>query len=178
MDKIKKIDIAENRVQEELKDMVDKDRFYNFIQQIDGIHKSINKLKSEVSSYLGIKSVHLFWVYELSAYPDGLTAAELAAKTMVSRSLVSRELEELKKGGYIDVYETGRGVRKNYNSRIVLTDKGKAIARYVEKEGVLVQDEVSADISAKELVIFYGTLAKLQKRLFAITQDKDKSDEI
>jgi len=161
----------------ELQYLILKDRFYGFIQLIDGIHKNINKLKNETAAYLGVKNVHLFWVYELSAFPDGLTSAELAARAMVSRSLVSREIEELRRSGYIEVNETGRGIRKNYNSRIVLTDKGKAIARFIESEGVLVQSEVSDGIPEEELRIFYRTLIKLNKRLRTISQDKERSDD-
>ena len=72
-------------------------RFEKFTLLIDGIHKSISKLKIDTAPYLGVKSVHVFWVYELSLHPEGLTAAEIAAVRMVDRSLISREIAALKK---------------------------------------------------------------------------------
>ena len=73
-------------------------RFNQFIQLIDGIHKSVTKIKHSYSPQWGVKSVHLFWLYELMSHPEGLTAAALAAKNKVDRSLISREIEELREG--------------------------------------------------------------------------------
>jgi len=97
-------------------------RFEKFTLLIDGIHKSIGKIKFDTAPYLGIKSVHVFWIYELSLHPDGLTAAEIAAVSMVDRSLVSREIAALKKDGYVASEDTGK--KRNYNARITLTEKG------------------------------------------------------
>ena len=71
-------------------------RFEKFTLLIDGIHKSINKIKFDTAPYLGVKSVHVFWIYELSFHSEGLTAAEIAAVSMVDRSLISREIAALK----------------------------------------------------------------------------------
>ena len=76
-------------------------RFEKFTLLIDGIHKCISKIKFDTAPDLGVKSVHLFWVYKLMLHPNGLTAAEIAAVNKVDRSLVSREIETLKKNGYV-----------------------------------------------------------------------------
>ena len=103
-------------------------RFEKFTLLIDGIHKSIHNLKITIAPYLGVKGVHVLWVWELLKNPDGLTAAELAMRSMVNRSLVSREIEELREGGYV-VLELDGG--NKYNGKLRLTDKGRELAESI-----------------------------------------------
>jgi predicted transcriptional regulator len=83
------------------------ERFHQFVQMIEGIHKSVSKIRMIYAPCLGVKSVHLFWLYELLSHPDGLTASSLAATGKIDRSLVSREIEELCVGGYVEVIGGG-----------------------------------------------------------------------
>lgn len=142
-------------------------RFEKFTLLIDGIHKSINKLKFDTAPYLGVKSVHVFWVYELSLHPDGLTAAEIAAVSMVDRSLISREIAALKKDGYVECEDTGN--KRSYNARITLTKKGCELAERITKEAIYVQSMVDVGITDEELVGFYSTLEKLYANFTALT---------
>ena len=145
-------------------------RFEKFTLLIDGIHKSINKIKFDAAPYLGIKSVHVLWIYELSLHPEGLTAAEIAAVSMVDRSLVSREIAALKKNGYVESEEVEN--KRNYNARITLTDKGVELADRITEEAVRVQAEADAGISPEELETFYSTLEKLYTNFASITSGK------
>ncbi|MBQ9805350.1 MAG: winged helix-turn-helix transcriptional regulator [Clostridia bacterium] len=151
------------------------DRFYRFCLLIDGIHKNINRLKIDLAPDLGVKSVHIFWVYELLLHEDGLTAAELASKTMISRSLISREIEDLYELGYIDMCKTAHGKRKNYNSRIYLTEKGKDLAKSISDLGNQIQFAADKNITEEELSSFYSTLEKLSENLLEISQLVDVS---
>lgn len=134
-------------------------RFEKFTLLIDGIHKSINKIKIDIAPELGVKSVHVFWIYELSLHPEGLTAAEIAAVSMVDRSLVSREIAALMKGGYVVCEDNGK--KRNYNARITLTESGKDLAKKITSEALGVQIKVDEGISERELESFYTTLEKL-----------------
>lgn len=136
-------------------------RFEKFTLLIDGIHKSINKIKIDIAPNLGVKSVHVFWLYELLIHPEGLTATELAAVSMIDRSLVSREIAALKKSGYIKREQVGRG--RGYNARITLTDEGAELAQRIIAEAQSVQNVVDEGISEGELVNFYVTLEKLNR---------------
>lgn len=151
-------------------------RFYRFVLLIDGVHKCIQKLRIDTAPYFGVKSVHIFWVFELFWHPEGLTAAELASRSMISRSLVSREIDELHKDGYIEVHETARGKRKNYNSPITLTEKGKELAAKIMEEGLKVQNAASTDIAPEELSNFYTTLEKLHRNLCAVAAERENAD--
>ena len=148
-------------------------RFEKFTLLIDGIHKSISKIKFDTAPYLGVKSVHVFWIYELSLHPEGLTAAEIAAASMVDRSLVSREIAALKKGGYVECNDTGK--KRNYNARITLTDEGRALAEKITDEAIRVQSTVGVGITESELESFYSTLEKLYSNFAALSSpDKTK----
>lgn len=156
---------------------VEQVRFEKFTLLIDGIHKSINKLKFDTAPYLGVKSVHLFWVYQLSLHPEGLTAAEIAAVSMVDRSLISREIAALKKDGYVACEDTGK--KRSYNARITLTDKGRELADKITEEAIHVQSRVDVGISTEELVSFYSTLEKLYQNfasLASATPEKSSTD--
>lgn len=142
-------------------------RFKKFILLIDGIHKSINKIRVDVAPSLGVKSVHVFWIYDLLMHPEGLTSAEIAAVSMVDRSLVSREIAALKKGGYI--ISDSDGVRQGYNSRIRLTEKGEELARKIVAEATKVQNMADVGVTEEELVALYATLEKLSSNLSAIS---------
>jgi DNA-binding MarR family transcriptional regulator len=139
---------------------------------IDGIHKSINKIKFDTAPFLGVKSVHVFWLYELAKHPEGLTAAEIAAVSMIDRSLVSREIAALKRGGYVECEETGS--KRNYNARITLTEDGKQLAEKITREAIEVQSKVDAGITDEELESFYLTLEKLYKNFASISSHKEQ----
>lgn len=146
------------------------ERFHHFVQLIDGIHKSVSRIKLLYSPMLGVKSVHLFWLYELLSHPEGLTAAALASKNHVDRSLISREIEELCKGGYVEVGEGGGEKRKNYNSRIRLTERGRELASTIGSYAMAVQHAADAGVSEQELLSMYRTLEKLSSNLSHVAE--------
>ena len=133
-------------------------RFEKFTLLIDGIHKSIHNLKITIAPHLGVKGVHVLWVWELLKNPDGLTAAELAMRSMVNRSLVSREIEALREGGYVVLSLDGGN---KYNGKLRLTEKGRELAESIGGEVVRIQNAVDEGISKEELDAFYLTLEKL-----------------
>ena len=152
------------------------ERFYSFVQLIDCVHKQIQKIRIDTAPYLGVKSVHIFWIYELYSHPNGLTAAELAAKNMISRSLISREIEALYQDGYVEICENSHGKRKNYNALITLTEKGKNLAQQIVFEGMSVQNRVDEGITEEELASFYSTLNKLCNNLKIVARERQTDD--
>ena len=150
------------------------ERFGKFTLLIDGIYKNIHKIKLNMAPYLGVKSVHVFWVYLLQKHPDGLTATELASLSEIDRSLVSRELQKLCADGYITSMG-GTGKRKNYNSRLVLTEKGKELAEYIRLEAMAVQARADEGITKEELERFYKVLEKLHNNFLEMVKEKEES---
>ena len=148
------------------------ERFEAFILLIDAIHKSINKIKTDIVPGSSIKSVHTLWLYELLQNPDGLTATEIAAKSKIDRSLVSREIRTLEKDGFI-VADTSLS-KRGYNAIITLTEKGKMLAEEISRAALSVQERVSEDVSREELSVFYSVLEKLYVNIVFIAEKTKK----
>lgn len=147
------------------------DRFESFVILIDSVHKCISKIKHELGALPSIKSVHTLWLYELLKHSEGLTPSELAEKSNIDRSLVSREIRALHKGGYI-VTEPCEG-KRGYNSRIMLSERGEAAARKIAETALEIQNEVSYDIDVEALSVFYETLERLCNNLEKYNKSKE-----
>ena len=146
------------------------ERFNQFVQLIESVHKSVNKIKLSIAPTLGVKSVHVFWLYELLSHPEGLTAATLANKSKIDRSLSSREVEDLRARGYIEVAAGGGEKRKNYNSRIRLTEQGRELAQTITGYAMAAQLAADSGVSEEELQAFYATLKKLSNNLSQLAE--------
>ena len=144
-------------------------RFEKFALLIDGAQKCIQKFKSYIAQELGVKSVHVLWIYELYIHPDGLTSAELAVRSNIDPSLISRELANLKRRGYI-TKETTPG-KRTYNAPITLTDEGSALAKRIYQSAMQTQCRVNAGLSRQELETFYCVLEKLHSNLTEYTNE-------
>lgn len=141
-------------------------RFIRFTQMIDTTQKCVKRLELSFAPLLGIKSVHVFWLYELLQHPKGLTATELAQHCMVDRSLISREINELKQDGLVEVKAL---TRSNYNALLILTDKGQKMAERIGEVAFLIQNDARGDISEQDILLFYATFEKILNRLIDIT---------
>ena len=148
-------------------------RFEKFALLIDSIHKGISRVKQDVVLNTSVKSVHTMWLYKLFRYPDGLTATELASESMIDRSLISRELANLAKDGYITIESAGK--KRSYNSRIKLTESGKQVARKIVEGASQVQLAVGEGVSDEELVSFYSTLEKFHNNFEKLQGDRKET---
>ncbi|MBQ4599676.1 MAG: hypothetical protein IJB19_07160 [Clostridia bacterium] len=148
---------------------MEQERFFNFTRLIDGIHKDVLKIRLDYAPAFGVKSVHVFWLYDLLSHPEGLSATELAASSQIDRSLISREIAALKKQGLIQS-ENVEG-KRNYNAKLTLTESGKAAAKRISELGVYFQNRVSEDIDEKKLMIFYDALEKMYRNLEKIAAE-------
>ena len=144
-------------------------RFRRFVLLVDGIHKSVQKIKYNNAPDFGVKGVHTLWVYELLCHPEGMTASELANESMIDRSLISREIERLKEIGYIETDDNNG--KRNYNTKIRLTERGREVAASIGKIAMDVQTRANAGISESDLEGFYRTLEKLNKNLAEIAEE-------
>ena len=150
-------------------------RFEKFALLIDGAQKCIQKFKSNIAQELGVKSVHVLWIYELYIHPDGLTSAELAVRSNIDPSLISRELATLKRRGYI-TKETTPG-KRTYNARSTLTNDGKALAYKIDENALEVQSRVNAGLTNQELATFYLVLERLHSNLNEYTDEFESTKE-
>ncbi len=144
------------------------ERFEQFTLSIDLLQKCIKHLKLHYAPSFDMKGVHTFWVYLLLSHPEGLTPAELAAKSMINRSLVSREIAELEEKGYVTSDSQGK---RGYNHRIRLTPRGQAAALGIAAKALEIQTQADTGIAPEELESFYATLDKLCTNFATITEN-------
>ena len=156
-----------------IKKVLGAERFETFILLIDSIHKSINRVKLDVVQDSSVKSVHTLWLYELLKHPEGLTATEIASKSKIDRSLVSREMRALLKGGYISRADSSG--KRGYNERLILTENGMRLAEGIAESALLVQQSVSRDISVEELSVFYSVLERISANLTEVNKNRKVS---
>ena len=145
-----------------------RERFEEFYGLIAGIHGDIQKLKARYTAQLGMKSVHVFWLYLLRSRPEGLSAAELAAAGRSDPSLVSRELDALLEQGIVRT--AGGGGRRRYGWKLTLTGKGERLADIIAAVANDIQDTISRDIPEAELESFYRTLSTLVEGFAGLTE--------
>lgn len=136
--------------------MMDQERFEEFSSLISCVHGNIQKLKVRYTAQLGIKAVHVFWLYLLRTHPEGMSASELAAAGQSNRSLVSREIDALFDKGLI--YTQDSGDKHRYGWKFMLTRKGEQLADVISAVAADIQNTVSRDIPREDLITFYRTL--------------------
>ena len=142
---------------------MEQERVMHFTHLIDGVHKRIQKIRTDYAATFGVKGVHVFWVYELLLHPEGLSAAELAASSRIDRSLISREISALEAIGYISAEK--QSGKRNYNSKIMLTESGIEAARKMRNIALDFQVLADSGISDSDLEIFYSVLEKIHHNL-------------
>ena len=151
--------------------MLDQERFEEFSSLISCVHGNIQKLKARYTTQLGLKPVHVFWLYLLRTHPEGMSASELAAAVQTNRSLISRELDTLFDKGII--YTQGNGDKRRYGWKLMLTDKGKQLADIISAVITDTQSTVSQGIPEEDLITFYRTLRILANSFDQLTKNNN-----
>ncbi len=132
------------------------ERFEDFTTVISGIHRDIQKIKMKFTRQLGLKSVHMYWLYLLRVHPEGLSASELAELGKTNKALVSREIDELVDKGFIVTSE--HTMRRRYGWKFQLTDAGKQMAETIAEVALKVQTLASGEIPEEDMITFYRVI--------------------
>lgn len=133
--------------------------FEQFTLLVLKINKLIQRIKTfEIRGY-GLKAVHVLCVYFLNCNPQGLTAAELVKLTVEDKAAISRALAELKSKGFAESGGNGR------NATVKLTESGKELAEFIERETSAAEAACSLDFSDGERLIFYNSLKKIAENI-------------
>lgn len=148
------------------------ERFEQFSSLISGIYRDIQKLKAKWTEPLGLKAVHIFWVYLLKNHPEGLTASELSRHSQSNRSLVSREIQELIDMGYVQAGKPSG--QRRYGQKLTLTPSGSEIAETISQASVEIQNKVNAGIPEEDLIVLYRTLGILMENFHHLTEQSSE----
>lgn len=155
------------------------ERFELLTQMVWGVHGAVQRLKNEIAAELGIKSAHVFLVYLLRKYPQGLTAAQLGELNRSTGGLISREISDLLGKGIVTTDKDS--TRRRYGCKYLLTPKGKVLAGRIAAFSMEIQNAVDEGITGEELESFYRTFSTLlanfdrrtgQQHLNEIEQEK------
>ena len=137
-----------------------KNRYEIFTVLINNINRNIKKIRTEEMKEYNLKSSHVSCLYYL--YNRGsLTSAELTELCDEDKAAISRSLDFLETNGYLI-----KGKNKNhYNCKIILTEKGIEVGKYISSriEGILAA--VDESIAKENRVIFYETLKIIENSL-------------
>ena len=147
---------------------MDAERFEQFNTLISGIYRDIQKLKTKRTMPLGMKSVHIFWVYLLKNHPEGLSASELSQYSQSNRSLVSREIQELIDLGYVNVHQSAP--KRRYGQKLRLTPLGEDAAKRISDATLEIQNKVNAGIPEADLIVLYRTLGILMENFHQLAE--------
>lgn len=148
---------------------MEKIRFTRFALLLGGLQKCLQKVKLVNAAEVGLKGVHVFWLYELSRHPEGMSASELASDSMIDRSLISREINSLEKAGYICFASAGD--KHRYNCKIHLTPRGELLAEQIGDAGLRLQEQIGEGIPEEDLLIFYRTLDRLHENFNKLLEE-------
>lgn len=140
-----------------------RDRFENFVKDVNSINRSIKQIKSTEMNQFGLKGMHVMCLYFLSKYENGLTSVELCEKCGEDKSAISRAVGELKTMGYVETKQSDE--LKKYRNAITLTEEGRKIT---ELEGEKIKKALDAggqglDDETRE--IFYSCLHRIERNL-------------
>ena len=135
-------------------------RYETFTTLVNSINRSIRRIKADAMKDYNLKVQHVSCLYYLYK-EEALTATELIELCDEDKAAISRSLDFLETNGYLI-----KGKNKNhYNCKIILTEKGIEVGKYISSriEGILAA--VDESIAKENRVIFYETLKIIENSL-------------
>lgn len=149
---------------------MEQERFEDFVGIIGAISKEIQRIKAHEASKLGLKGADVMLLYQLMREPAGLTSAELARRSGVTRAAISRYVAGLEERGFVRIEEDERSGR--YRARLTLTEQG---VRVMESATRTIDDVVCRagdELSASERAVMYSSLSTILSRLKGISREE------
>ena len=142
------------------------ERFETFTVLINGISRSIHKLKTAEMAEFDLKSSHVSCLYYLFKQ-DSLTAKELCDICAEDKANISRSVKHLEEKGYLVCHSK---TVKRYQSPLTLTDKGREVGAYIAEKIDSILAYVSEGINEEHRRIMYESLAKISENLRKICE--------
>ncbi len=147
-----------------------KDRFETFTVLINKINRNITKIKNQEMTEYNLRSVHISVLYYLYS-ENSLTARELCDRCGEDKATISRAVDYLESGGYI---EKNGDTEKKYKRPLFLTEKGINVGEKISTKIKDVLFEISEEMQEGERAEFYRSLTNISNRLEQISKRKEK----
>ncbi len=136
------------------------ERFKTFTLLMNGINRSIHKLKTVEMAEYQLKSSHVSCLYYL--YKEEMTAKELCDICDEDKANISRAVKYLEENGFL---ECKSKTQKKYLTPICLTEKGRDVARSLVEKIDNVLSAAGNGVCEEHRKIMYDSLAKIAKNL-------------
>lgn len=142
------------------------ERFETFTVLINRISRNIRKIKNQEMAEYHLRSVHVSCLYYLYIH-KGATATDLCERCEEDKATISRALDYLETNGFLTC-ESKRA--KRYKSPLILTEKGSEVGEKIADKINGVLNAISGELTEKERVEFYRSLAIVSESLEAVSQ--------
>ena len=143
-------------------------RFEQFTHSINGISRYVLKIERDEMEKYGVRASYALYLTVMARFPEGITATRLGELCDRDKAGISRMVTEMEDNGLI----TRESNRNNfYRAKLILTDKGKEIAEYIQKKAVAAVMEAGRGISDEDRKIFYDCLTAIATNLKKISSD-------
>lgn len=155
------------------------DRFAEFSYLTSNIARYIGRIKNDEMKKLGLKGTQVNCFFYLNESPNGVTLTELYSLCGEDKASVSRAVKVLTEKGYVE--RRPGEENKKYKIPLVLTDRGKEIASYIDGK---IEEIINADggcLTEEEISSFYVVLKKIYdhfKTLSAKRAGKEKKENL
>ena len=145
------------------------ERFSAFTVLVANINRCIRRIKTEEMAEYNLKSPHVSCLYYLY-HAKTLTAKELGDICGEDKAALSRSIEVLESEGYITCDSPAK---KRYKSPLVLTERGREVARGLAEKVDGVIALAGDGMSEEERLIFYRCLSRINDNLVTICDKYD-----
>ena len=148
---------------------MEKSRFEQFSFVISGIYREIQKIERDEMIKHGYRGAFAVYFATLKRYEEGLTSAEICELCDKDKAAVSRIIAEMEEKG---LAERAKSSPRGYRAKIVLTEKGKEIADFVEKRAMSAVGAVSGEMMTEtQREFLYATLDTIYKNLRKVSRE-------
>ncbi len=153
------------------------EKMIRFFNTLGALGKQINKFKSIYMEAQGLKGSDLSLLLTLDTHPQGLRPEELCSLIHADKALISRSLKNLRTNGLVI-----KDPSTIYKARYYLTDQGKTLTEYLEKEAAKIFDATHTAIEQPQWEAFYDFCTSLTQQLekeieLKKAQDAKKTEE-
>lgn len=151
------------------RDVEERERFEDFVGLVSALSKEIQRIKMNEAAKLGIKGADVMLLFQLARHPEGLTGAELARRSGVTRSAVSRALVGLEESGFVEVRSGSDAGR--YRASVVLAPRGVQAMESATKTIDRVVDAAGGVLDEAERATMYASLEAILVQLRNISRE-------
>ena len=145
------------------------ERFQTFTVLVAKLNRCIRKIKTEEMAEYQLKSPHvscLYYLYKVSP----MTAKELCDVCAEDKANISRSIEYLESNGFL-VCCTQQ--QKRYKAPLMLTEKGKTVAKRLSERIDEVLAEAGDGVSEEDRAVMYRSLICIHRNLQKLCEARD-----